>query len=371
MHVNIGLWNIKPGWFFPHNKSKTPHTDSMKREAKESMRSVGKVLGITFVVYASIRWLFPLVIPFFAAFLLAKLLHPLVDRLEGKLKLKRSVWSSILVGALLLLLGAALFFFLKTLVGQIKNVVDNLDLYKQQAGAFWQECCCQIENITGIKAELIQNGVEKQIPEFMGRAKSNMIPTVMNGTILYAKNMFVFVGVCFVVVISTILILKDYKKMRASLEGHPVGGMVLQVCRRAYDAGGAYIKSQIVIMVLITMVCVAGLYFSGNEYALLAGCGIGICDAMPFLGTGTVFVPWAILEMLQGRYMLAAIYTIIYTICSLMREILEPKLLGNKLGMHPLAVVVSMYVGLEVYGLWGFALGPLTYILIKEIYYVI
>ncbi len=371
MHVNIGLWNIKPGWFFPHNKSKTPHTDSMKREAKESMRSIGKVLGITFVVYASIRWLFPLVIPFFAAFLLAKLLHPLVDKLEGKLKLKRSVWSSILVGALLLLLGAALFFFLKTLVGQIKNVVDNLDLYKQQAGAFWQECCCQIENITGIKAELIQNGVEKQIPEFMGRAKSNMIPTVMNGTILYAKNMFVFVGVCFVVVISTILILKDYKKMRASLEGHPVGGMVLQVCRRAYDAGGAYIKSQIVIMVLITMVCVAGLYFSGNEYALLAGCGIGICDAMPFLGTGTVFVPWAILEMLQGRYMLAAIYTIIYTICSLMREILEPKLLGNKLGMHPLAVVVSMYVGLEVYGLWGFALGPLTYILIKEIYYVI
>ena len=243
---------------FHLNKSKTPHTDSMKREAKESMRSVGKVLGITVVVYASIRWLFPLVIPFFAAFLLAKLLHPLVDRLEGKLKLKRSVWSSILVGALLLLLGVVLFFFLKTLVGQIKNVVDNLDLYKQQAGAFWQECCCQIENITGIKAELIQNGVEKQIPEFMGRAKSNMIPTVMNGTILYAKNMFVFVGVCFVVVISTILILKDYKKMRASLEGHPVGGMVLQVCRRAYDAGGAYIKSQIVIMVLITMVCVAG-----------------------------------------------------------------------------------------------------------------
>ena len=71
--------------------------------------------------------------------------------------------------------------------------------------------------------------MEKQIPEFMGRAKSNMIPTVMNGTILYAKNMFVFVGVCFVVVISTILILKDYKKMRflgrASGWGHGIAGL--------------------------------------------------------------------------------------------------------------------------------------------------
>lgn len=358
------------GRFFPHKKQKIPHTDFMKKEAKESMRSIGKVLGITLAVYIGIRWLLPLVVPFFVAFLLAKFLNPLVEKLENKLKLKRSIWSSILVGILLLLLGLAVFYFLKTLIEQIKNVMDNLDLYKQQAGQFWQECCCQIENITGIEAKVIQDRVEKQIPEMMNHAKSNMIPTVMNETILYAKNMFVFVGVCFVVVISTILILKDYKKMRTVLENHPVGSMALNICRRTYEAGGAYVKAQIIIMGIISAICVAGLYFSGNEYALLAGCGIGICDAMPFLGTGTIFVPWAIIELLQGKYMLAAIYTIIYTICTLMREILEPKLLGNKLGMHPLTVIVSMYVGLKIYGLWGFALGPLSYILIKEIYLV-
>ncbi len=66
--------------------------------------------------------------------------------------------------------------------------------------------------------------------------------------------------------------------------------------------------------------------------------------------------------------MLASIYAAIYTICTLIREILEPKLLGNKLGMPPLTVIISMYVGLKIYGLWGFVLGPLSYILIKEIY---
>ncbi len=341
----------------------------MKQEAKESMRGIGKILGITISVYAGIRWLFPLVIPFFAAFLLAKLLNPLVEKLENKLKLKRSIWSSLLVGALLLLLGAAIFFFLKTLAKQVKNVMENLDLYRQQVGKFWEECCCQIESLTGIQAEVIRYGVEQRMPTVMDHAKENMIPAMMNGTFLYAKNMFVFIGICFVVVISTILILKDYKKMRAALANHPVGSMALNVCRSAYGAGGAYIKSQIIIMVVITVICVAGLYLSGNEYALLAGCGIGICDAMPFLGTGTIFVPWAIIELVQGKYMLAAIYTIIYTVCTLMREILEPKLIGNKLGMHPLAVIITMYVGLEIYGLWGFALGPLSYILIKEIYY--
>ncbi len=247
--------------------------------------------------------------------------------------------------------------------------MENLDLYRQQVGKFWEECCCQIESLTGIQAEVIRYGVEQRMPTVMDHAKENMIPAMMNGTFLYAKNMFVFIGICFVVVISTILILKDYKKMRAALANHPVGSMALNVCRSAYGAGGAYIKSQIIIMVVITVICVAGLYLSGNEYALLAGCGIGICDAMPFLGTGTIFVPWAIIELVQGKYMLAAIYTIIYTVCTLMREILEPKLIGNKLGMHPLAVIITMYVGLEIYGLWGFALGPLSYILIKEIYY--
>lgn len=347
------------------------HTDLMKNEVKESGRKIGKILGITLAVYVCIRWLLPLVVPFFIAFLLAKILNPLVGKLEEKLKWKRSVWSTLLVGILFLLLAALLFFFVKTLLEQVINVADRLEEYKRQAQVFFRDCCGQVEIFTGIQAEAIQNGVERQIPGLMQHVKTNVIPVLMNGTISYARSAFILVGICFVVIISTILILKDYGKIRASMERHPIGQIGLKVCRRTYEAGGAYIKAQIIIMIAITSVCVAGLYLSGNKYALLTGCGIGLCDAMPFLGTGTIFVPWALIELLQGRYMLAVIYTIIYTICTLMREIMEPKLIGNKLGMHPLSVIVSIYVGLGIYGLWGFALGPLTYILIREIYLTI
>ena len=340
----------------------------MKTESKESLRSIGKICAIPLAVYAGIRWLAPLFFPFLAAFLLAKLLNPAVEKLERRFRLKRSIWSSLLVGILLVSLGAITAFFLKTLAEQLQNILGNLDIYKRQATQLWQDCCCQVEVLTGIKAAQIQQGVEQQLPEIMRHLQSNILPTLMSETLLYAKSMFILLGICFVIVISTILILKDYKSIRQSLEGHPIGKIGLQVCRRTYEAGGAYLKSQLILLAIITAICVIGLYLSGNDYALLAGCGIGICDAMPFLGTGTIFVPWALIEVLQGKYMLAAIYAIIYTICSLMREILEPKLLGNKLGMPPLAVIVSMYVGLGIYGLWGFALGPLSYILIKEIY---
>ena len=138
--------------------------------------------------------------------------------------------------------------------------------------------------------------------------------------------------------------------------------------RRVYHAGGGYVKAQFLIMLMVTTVCVIGLFCTGNSYALIAGAGIGFCDALPFLGTGTILIPWAVIELLQGKYLLAAAYAVIYTISTLTRELLEPKLVGNKLGMPPLVVVGAVYVGLRVYGLWGFALGPVSYILIREIW---
>lgn len=335
---------------------------------KESVRSIGKIIGITVAVYAGVRWLLPMVIPFFIAFLLAKLLNPLVEKLNRKLHLKRTWVSSILVTLLIGIAIAAIVLFFGTLVGQIKTVMQNLDGYRNQAGEFWDNCCGQMEDMIGIKAETIQQNVESRIPKIIEQIENKILPSLMNGTVVYARNIMVWFGICFIIVISTILILKDYHKIRNRLEQHPVGKMSLQVCRKTYEAGGAYIKAQLIIMLIITVICVAGLYFSGNNYALLAGCGIGLCDAMPFLGTGTIFVPWAVLEITQGKYMGAAIYAAIYAICSLMREILEPKLIGNKLGMHPLTVIASIYVGLNLYGLWGFALGPFTYILVREIY---
>jgi hypothetical protein len=73
-------------------------------------------------------------------------------------------------------------------------------------------------------------------------------------------------------------------------------------------------------------------------------------------------------EILRGKYMMAAVYALIYTLANITRELLEPKLLGDKLGISPLMVVVSVYVGVCIYGFWGFALGPFSYIFIREIW---
>lgn len=332
------------------------------------MCRIGRILGITIAVYACVRWLLPLVVPFFIAFLLAKLLNPVVEKLNQKMKIKRGIASVVIVGSLVVLIGSVLVMFLWSLLEQVRHIISNLEYYQRKAGMIWENCCGQMEAITGIRAEELQRNVDVYIPKFQRQVEEKILPSLMDGTFGYAKNLLVVSGVCFIVIISTILILRDYHKIRKGLEEHPVGKVGLKVCRRTYEAGGAYIRAQLVIMLIVSTACVVGLYFAKNRYALLIGCGIGLCDAMPFLGTGTILIPWAIFEIVQGKYMMAAICAAIYAICSLLRESLEPKLVGDKLGMHPLLVIASIYVGLNLYGIWGFALGPFSYILIREIY---
>lgn len=327
-----------------------------------------KILGIALAVHLFLRYLLPLAIPFLFAFLLAKWLYPIIAKLHTKLHMKRGLLAGIV---LLIFLGILIWVFWilgKNLLVQLKLLITNAPSYWDAASDFCHSCCVQIEQWTGYRAEEMEYQVTHVAPQLWENAKSTLLPVLMRGSAGWIRGIAVTAGVGIVTGIATLLILAEYPRIRSGMQRHILGKSVLNVMRRVYRAGGGYMRAQLLIMFLVTVICVAGLFCTGNSYALIAGAGIGFCDALPFLGTGTIFIPWAVVKLLQGEYLLAAAYAVIYTIATLTRELLEPRLVGDKLGMPPLVVVISVYVGLCVYGLWGFALGPVAYILIREIW---
>lgn len=344
------------------------HTTSMREDLKKPLLEAVRILGITLAVYLAMRYLLPLVIPFLIAFFIAKQLHPWIEKLHKRLKLKRGLISAVVLLLLFALLLWVLWMTAESLIGQIKNLIANAPAYQKKVTVFWESSCAQVEAWTGMRAGTIQLRIDESVPEIWDNMKGTWLPGLMSSSFSWVKGIGILVAVCVVVGVSTLLMTKEYANIRHKMDQGALGRTVVHIFGRVYHAGGGYVKAQLLIMLAVTGVCVIGLFFTGNPYAMLAGMGIGLCDALPFLGTGTVFIPWALLEILSGRYMLAAVYVIIYTIASLTRELLEPKLVGNKLGIHPLVVVISIYAGINIYGLWGFALGPVSYILIREIW---
>ena len=129
-----------------------------------------------------------------------------------------------------------------------------------------------------------------------------------------------------------------------------------------------YVKAQSMIILVIVLICVVGLLLGGEPYFLPLGIAIGVCDALPFLGTGICFLPWALWRLLKGRYLSGVWLILLYVLTSFVRQTLEPKLIGTKLGVPPLAVLFSIYIGIKVYSRAGFILGPISAFLIWQLY---
>lgn len=101
-----------------------------------------------------------------------------------------------------------------------------------------------------------------------------------------------------------------------------------------------------------------GLWILGIDYYLLIGLMIALLDILPVLGSGTVLIPWGVYLLLAGRYPLSAGIFLLYAVVTVMRSMIEPRIVGKKLGLHPLATVIAMYLGLKCCGVPGLMFAP-------------
>ena len=136
-------------------------------------------------------------------------------------------------------------------------------------------------------------------------------------------------------------------------------------------AGTAYIKTQVILIGLISLTCALGLLILKNPYALLIGVLIGVFDVFPLLGSVMILVPWAVLCFIRGRVFAGAVLLTLYGICQFFREYLEPKLLGGKMGISPVCSLMAISVGYELFGIPGLFLGPFGLVLIRSLYRVL
>lgn len=342
----------------------------MKKRIDKPWSDVIFFVGITIAVYLGIRYLLPLVIPFLLATVFASLLHPVVHKLENRIKLSKGILSFLVIFIALLVIGIPVALLVIKGVQEISSLALNYKSWKGEIEEIWCMCCERVEQITGIKATNLLSMRSGESGTILTNVQEKVIPFLMNCSIDGIKGIAGFFWKFVVTIIATILLLSDYPRLcRNFLKTQP-GRIAVRLGKNTMRAGGTYLKAQMIIWAVVSGVCVIGLLLTGNRYAILAGIGIGICDALPFLGTGIVFVPWLILNLFQGEYGMAVVYGLLYVLCNITREFLEPKLVGRGLGIHPLAVIFSLYVGICVYGGTGIILGPLSVLLIWEMYQI-
>ena len=141
----------------------------------------------------------------------------------------------------------------------------------------------------------------------------------------------------------------------------------LPILTRVRHALGGYLKAQLKLSALSFLIVLLGYMLLRVSYAPLWALFTALVDAIPILGTGTILIPWSLVCLLQGEHVRAIGFLGIYAVAFLARTILEPRLVGDQLGLDPLMTLVALYTGYRIWGLGGMLLSPLLCVTAMEL----
>lgn len=340
----------------------------MTEKKNQTIKSILYIVGITIAVYLGMRFILPMVIPFLLAYVMAWILHGIVNKVCKVIRLPRGIISLFAVGILTVLILAPLLFLAYKGICEIALLLSDYENLMRRVDVLWCDCCERIEDLSGIDAVTVRDWGRSSAARLVETAQNKVVPYAMNASIISLKYGASMLAKLFVMLVAAVLILNDYERMMKRLRRCVFYRYLERIGNHMCRAGGSYIKAQILIVAMICGVCVLALFLAGNPYALVVGVLIGLCDALPFIGTGLILIPWLMIELFRGEYLHALIYGVLFIVCSFIREFVEPKLVGKDLGVHPLAILMSIYIGIHVYGGAGVILGPVSAFLILELY---
>jgi len=121
------------------------------------------------------------------------------------------------------------------------------------------------------------------------------------------------------------------------------------------------------LLFITAAIVIIGLLIMLVEYAITIGLLTGLVDLLPYLGTGTVFIPWIVYLFFKGNYSMVIGLSILYAVVLIFRQIIEPKVVAESVGLDPLLTLVALFVGLQLFGFLGLIIGPVSLVLINAL----
>lgn len=319
---------------------------------------------VTATAYLVLKYAVFWIMPFLIAFIMATVLEKPVNVLTKKLKLSRRAASAVCtVGAyfsiifLLYTVFAGVIVQLKDFLEYIPTAVEKLTQSFERYGQIIENSLPQeISEMINDAAESIKNGFSFPTEKILG------IFVHIKNIASYIPSLLLSV---FVSAVSTYLISSDYKNISDYVKKMLPKGAVAAISKtRSYMISNVlcWLKAQLHLIMITFAELVIGFIIIRAEYAGIVAALTALIDALPVFGVGTVLIPWALVSMISGDYVRAVSLIIIYAVVALVRSVTEPHIVGKSIGLHPLASIISVYVGFEFFGILGMFFMPLLVI---------
>lgn len=338
-----------------------------------AVRLLFSILATAAFIIAGI-WLIGFLAPFVIGWIIASIAAPLVNWLEKRLKIVKKLGSALIVILVLGVIVLAIYFGVSRLVVEIRALIRNFpDIYAQLEAGLRQIG----DTLSGLFARLpdgVQNGwtsAVENLDQYVGNLVSNISTPTMTAAGNIAKSVPYYLISFLAAILSAYFftvqreeVIRWFKKV---FPPAVTKRMTLVTDNLKYAVGG-YFKAQFKIMGIVFLILLVGLGLLGTGYFVLVAFLIAFLDFLPFFGTGTAMIPWAVYTFFMGDYRMTAALVVIYVITQAVHQLLQPKLVGDSVGLNPIVTLLLLYIGYRIGGILAMILAvPIGMVLINMV----
>lgn len=314
-------------------------------------------------------------IPFIIAYIIFLMVDPIIKWLNKKTSISRKACSIIVLATIFLLLSGVIIFGGIKLISETTNLLGGINEYLDKSMNFFND----------IKSKINLNNLK--LSEDVIKVFENSTTDFINSIIEYVKNILtkvlkyitsipnILINII-ITILATYFITSDkfyiLDRMEHHLSKKMVGKIIIHT-REITKSLGAYLRAEITLSIITFFVVLTGLnifYLVGMEieYPILMALLIGFVDALPILGAGTVMIPWAGILFLNGNTSLGISIIGLYIFTLVEKQFIEPKLVSNNIGVHPIFTLIAMYTSFKIIGIIGLLIGPVILIILKNVF---
>lgn len=345
-----------------------------------SLLVIGALLG----TYLLVSFTMPLVYPFVIGWLIAMLIEPMVRWLNKKAKIPRWAGVTLILLLLLSLLLTLIIFLVAEIVVELTKLADFLPVIFDKVGQTFVQTFTKENTDVRRIIDTVQTYLEKN-PEHEQRISqsiqenigviadkgSEFITGILVAIGQFISNLPYLITVLVFITLAALFIGWDWPRLRKKiLWVIPVDiqKTIRTILTDLKKALLGFVRAQLALVTITAVIMLIGLTILKVPYAFTIAFIIGLVDLLPYLGVGAVLVPWIIYLFLTGNLQWAIGLSITYGIIITVRQFLEPKLVASSIGIDPLLTLISLFVGLKLFGMIGLILGPVTVVILMALH---
>lgn len=325
------------------------------------------LFGLWFCFKYALPWL----APFILAFIFSRIIEKPVAFFEKKLRFPRPLASIIFTLLFYGIIGTLLYFASSRLIHAIVLLFEKLrtldiDLIVDKLNATFTSVLSSLPlDVQGF----IYTNAESWLSELVG-ALQNLISPIASYTADFASVLPSILIFIIAAIASTFFFSTDFEKLKKSISNAAPDKWISRYRffrRQLSETLLSYLRAVMVLICITFVELSIGLSILRVKNSILIAAVVAIIDAFPILGTGWILMPWAVVSIFSGNYVLAIGLAIIYGVVTFVRNLIEPKIVGEHIGLHPLITLACIYIGLKVFGIIGM-FTPIVVALIKQFY---